>query len=248
MLLLEPLLDLNDQPPQGAFDTPGGFGFQLFDALFEGFFLAGERAELLGPLFHYFGVVAQVGIVGDDGERRGIEAGQAGEDVEHVVETVEIGRDGGVGPFARGDRCEGIEGEALDADLAGFGHLRQQIDRRAAVVFRLPRAIGQAAAMEAILTGEPIPAQRAFELGLVSRLSEPGGALDEALVLAAQITACAPMAVWESRAVVLAAATESDETLKRLTDDAIRRVMSSDDLPEGLTAFIEKRAPNWTGR
>jgi enoyl-CoA hydratase len=55
------------------------------------------------------------------------------------------------------------------------------------------------------------------------------------------------MAVWESRAVVLAAATESDETLKKLTDDAMRRVMSSDDLTEGLTAFIEKRAPNWTG-
>jgi enoyl-CoA hydratase len=130
----------------------------------------------------------------------------------------------------------------------GLAEAKRNLVAGAGGLFRLPRAIGQAAAMEAILTGEPIPAQRAFELGLVSRLSEPGGALDEALVLAAQITACAPMAVWESRAVVLAAATESDETLKKLTDDAIRRVMSSDDLTEGLTAFIEKRAPNWTGR
>jgi enoyl-CoA hydratase len=129
----------------------------------------------------------------------------------------------------------------------GLAEAKRNLVAGAGGLFRLPRAIGQAAAMEAILTGEPIPAQRAFELGLVSRLSEPDGALDEALALAAQITACAPIAVWESRAVVLAAATESDETLKKMTDDAMRRVMASDDLTEGLTAFIEKRAPKWTG-
>ena len=62
-------------------------------------------------------------------------------------------------------------------------------------LFRLPRAIGQAAAMEAILTGEPFGATRAYELGLVSRLTAPGEAFDEALRLATQIIAAAPLAV-----------------------------------------------------
>lgn len=130
----------------------------------------------------------------------------------------------------------------------GLAEAKRNLVAGAGGLFRLPRAIGQAAAMEAILTGEPFPAQRAYDLGLVSRLTEPGATLDEALVLAAQVTACAPMAVWESRAVVMAAASESDETLIRMTNEALGRVMASDDLKEGLTAFIEKRAPNWSGR
>lgn len=130
----------------------------------------------------------------------------------------------------------------------GLAEAKRNLVAGAGGLFRLPRAIGQAAAMEAILTGEPFPAQRAYDLGLVSRLTEPGAVLDEALALAGQITTCAPMAVWESRAVVRAAATENDDTLISMSNDALRRVMASDDIAEGLTAFIEKRAPNWTGR
>ena len=130
----------------------------------------------------------------------------------------------------------------------GLAETKRNLIAGAGGLFRLPRAIGQAAAMEAILTGEPIPAQRAYELGLISRLVEPGAALDEALALADQITACAPLAVWESRKIVLAAAFEDDETLKQMTNDAFGRIMGSDDTTEGLTAFIEKRPPNWQGR
>jgi len=130
----------------------------------------------------------------------------------------------------------------------GLAEAKRNLIAGAGGLFRLPRAIGQAAAMEAILTGEPIPAERAHSLGLISRLVEPGDAVTEALRLAEQITACAPLAVWESRAIVRDASTEDDETLKRRTNEAFARVMASEDTKEGLEAFIEKRSPNWKGR
>ncbi|MUH52528.1 MAG: enoyl-CoA hydratase [Actinobacteria bacterium] len=130
----------------------------------------------------------------------------------------------------------------------GLAEVKRNLIAGAGGLFRLPRAIGQAAAMEAILTGEPFTAQRAYELGLVSRLAEPGQAFEEALKLAAQIVAAAPLAVYASRKVVLAAAYEDDDTLKNLTNAEFAKVMQSEDTKEGLTAFIEKRLPNWQGK
>jgi enoyl-CoA hydratase len=130
----------------------------------------------------------------------------------------------------------------------GLAEVKRNLVAGAGGLFRLPRAIGQSAAMEAILTGEPIPAARAYELGLVSRLVEPGQAVDEARRIAAQITKSAPLAVWQSRTVVRAAAYADDDELKRMTDEAMGVVQGSEDLKEGLLAFIEKREPNWKGR
>ena len=102
--------------------------------------------------------------------------------------------------------------------------------------------------MEVILTGEPLSAQRAHELGLVNRLCEPEASLDTAIALAEQICLSAPMAVRESRKIVLASDYEDDETLKKMTNKAMANVMGSEDLKEGLAAFVEKRPPNWKGR
>jgi enoyl-CoA hydratase len=137
---------------------------------------------------------------------------------------------------------------ATERSAFGLAEVKRNLIAGAGGLFRLPRAIGQAAAMEAILTGEPIPAQRAYELGLVSRLVPAGEAMAEARRLAEQITAAAPLAVWASRKVVLAAAWADDETLRQMTDQEFATVLGSADTAEGLTAFIEKRAPNWTGR
>jgi enoyl-CoA hydratase len=137
---------------------------------------------------------------------------------------------------------------ASERSSFGLAEAKRNLVAAAGGLFRLPRAIGQAAAMEAILTGEPIPAPRAYELGLVSRLTPAGDAVAEAERLAAQVTACAPLAVWESRKVVLAAQTASDDELKKMSGRAFATVIASEDAKEGLTAFIEKRQPNWQGR
>ncbi len=130
----------------------------------------------------------------------------------------------------------------------GLAEVKRNLIAGAGGQFRLPRANGPSVAMEVILTGEPLSAQRAYDLGLVNRLVGPGEAVDAALALAAQICQAAPLAVWASRKVVLAAAYADDETLKHMTNAEFAVIMSSEDTKEGLTAFIEKRPPNWQGR
>ena len=129
----------------------------------------------------------------------------------------------------------------------GLAEVKRNLIAAAGGLFRLPRAIGRAAAMEVILTGEPLTAERAAELGMVNRLVEPGRAVSVATELAEKVAAAAPLAVWASREIVLAADWADDETLKKMSNTGIARVMASEDTKEGLQAFIEKRAPVWKG-
>ena len=137
---------------------------------------------------------------------------------------------------------------ASDRSAFGLAEVKRNLIAGAGGLFRLPRAIGRAVALEVILTGDPLPATRAYELGLVNRVVAPDQVESAARELAARIAANAPLAVWASRRVVLAAAYESDDTLIDMTNQEFGKILGSEDTKEGLTAFIEKRPPNWQGR
>jgi enoyl-CoA hydratase len=137
---------------------------------------------------------------------------------------------------------------ATSRSAFALAEVRRNLIASSGGLFRLPRVIGRAPAMDAILTGEPIDARRAYQLGLVSRLVEPGTATDEALRVAQQIVDAAPLAVRASRHVVLLSASEDDDTLRELSNELFDELLLSADTQEGLRAFAEKRPPEWQGR
>ena len=146
---------------------------------------------------------------------------------------------------------------ALACDLvvastqAAFGlpEVKRSLVAAAGGLFRLPRALPPKIAMEVILTGDPIPAERAHAFGLVNELVEPGQAVAAAMALAERIAANAPVAVWESRKVVMMAdAGAPDDDLWNESGAAFGRVAQTEDFAEGPRAFIEKRPPAWKGR
>jgi enoyl-CoA hydratase len=136
------------------------------------------------------------------------------------------------------------------ADDATFGQpeIRLGIMPGAGGTQRLTRAIGKARAMEMILTGESIDARQAETLGLVSRVVPPEVTVDAALELAARIAAMPPLAVRAAKVAILKA---DEQNLRAGLDDereAFFRLFDTDDQTEGMSAFIQKRQPTWSGR
>ncbi|MFF7187326.1 crotonase/enoyl-CoA hydratase family protein [Streptomyces sp. NPDC008222] len=113
---------------------------------------------------------------------------------------------------------------------------------------RLPRRIPYHLAMEFLLTGEPVSGRRAGELGLANRVVPADEAVNKSLLLAEQLAANAPLALAAVKTVVRAAdgAPEADAFAAQRT--VTGELMASADVREGMTAFAERRTPQWTGR
>jgi enoyl-CoA hydratase len=102
--------------------------------------------------------------------------------------------------------------------------------------------------MEMALTAEPITAEQAFEYGLVTRLAEPGAAVDVALELAERIAKNAPLSVAASKQILRETQGRTEAEFWEFQAPITREVFRSDDAKEGPRAFAEKRAPNWSGK
>jgi enoyl-CoA hydratase len=154
--------------------------------------------------------------------------------------------------FALAGGCE----IALTCDLIvasrgakiGIREVKVGLFAAAGGVFRLPNRVGYARAMEMALTGEPMLAEDAMESGMLSELTDPGGALEAAVGWAERIAENAPLAVAASKVLVRAASLGyQEEELWKMQEPLQAKVFTSNDAKEGPVAFAEKRAPNWTG-
>jgi enoyl-CoA hydratase len=145
---------------------------------------------------------------------------------------------------------------ALSCDLivasreARFGipEVKRSLVAAAGALLRLPKRIPYHVAMELALTGEPIDAERARELGIVNRLADPGSALDAAIELAQQIVKNAPLALIASKEIIQRAADWTEQEGWAKQGEISGPVFTSEDAREGATAFAEKREPVWQGR
>lgn len=208
---------------------------------------AGDRAFCAGADLK----AAAAGELGVDSDERRAAWGFAGF-VSHHVSTPIIAA---VNGFALGGGTEITLASdlAVAADSAAFGlpEVSRGIVAGAGGAFRLPRAIPEKVALEAILTGRPLTAQRALELGLVNRVVPLAELLPAAFALADDIVRNAPLAVQMSKRIAKGisdgiVADESDDW--RRSNDEVATIMSSADAREGLRAFAEKRAPRWEGK
>jgi enoyl-CoA hydratase len=130
----------------------------------------------------------------------------------------------------------------------GVPEVKRSLVAAGGALRRLPERVPYGVAMELALTGDPITAERAAELGLVNRLAEPGGAVDAALELAAAIAANGPLAVAATKAVLRVQRDWDEDEFWARQGELVAPVFGSDDAREGATAFAEKRPPRWTGR
>ena len=176
--------------------------------------------------------------------------------------------DGGFGGFVESRRDKpwiaAVRGSALGGGLEfslacdlrvvgentvlGLPEVRRGLIAGAGGIYRLPRQIPRAIALEMIAIGEPIDAARAYALGLVNAVVPDDQVLKSALDYARKIAANAPLSVRESLKIARAA----HETLEADSIAAMKatmeRLIESEDFQEGPRAFVEKRSPQWTGR
>ena len=130
----------------------------------------------------------------------------------------------------------------------GIPEAKRSLVAAGGALLRLPRRMPYHVVMELALTGDPFPAERFHELGLVNRLAEPGSAVDVAFELAAQLAANGPLALAASKQILQEQYDWSSGEMWAKQGEIAGPVMTSEDAKEGANAFKEKRDPVWQGR
>ena len=129
----------------------------------------------------------------------------------------------------------------------GLPEVKRGLVAGAGGLLRLPKRLPYHIAMECILTGDMLSAERAHAHGLVNRLTEPGQALDAALELAQAVAANAPLSLIASKRVVRESADWPQAEMFQRQAVITAPVFASQDAREGAAAFAEKRKPAWKG-
>ena len=130
----------------------------------------------------------------------------------------------------------------------GIPEAKRNLVAAGGALLRLPNRIPFHIAMEMALTGDPISAERGYEVGLVNRVAETGGAVDAAIELAGAITVNGPLAVYASKEILTKAVDWTEAEGWDAQEAIVAPVFTSEDAQEGALAFAEKRDPVWKGR
>jgi enoyl-CoA hydratase len=131
---------------------------------------------------------------------------------------------------------------------AQFAITEVKVGRSSPWAAPLIHMIPQRVMMEIVLTGKPISAQRAYEIGLVNRVVEPDDLMAAAVALAADILEGAPLSVGAAREMVMLSTEMGRAAALRAARWVSERAYRSEDALEGPRAFAEKRRPQWKGR
>lgn len=130
----------------------------------------------------------------------------------------------------------------------GLPEVKRGLMAGAGGVHRLAAALPRNIANELLATGDNLDAATGYRLGLVNRLVEPGQALAAARDLAEVIAANAPLAVQHSLAAARESQGQADGAARSFAASHMVQLRRTEDFKEGPRAFVEKRAPVWTGR
>jgi enoyl-CoA hydratase len=130
----------------------------------------------------------------------------------------------------------------------GIPEVKRGLVAGAGAAVKLPSRIPYAVALEMLLTGDPISAEKAEAVGLVNRIVDEGGALDEAVRLAESIAANGPLAVAATKEIAKQSRFWGPDEVWDRQDEIMMPVFASEDAKEGARAFKEKRAPVWRSR
>lgn len=130
----------------------------------------------------------------------------------------------------------------------GIPEVKRSLVAAGGGLLRLPHMLPRNIANELALTGDPITAERGYELGLVNRVAEPGGTLDVAIELATTISANGPLALTGSKRILRESGDWTQSEAFARQESIWQPIFASEDAKEGATAFAEKRAPVWQGR